>query len=172
MRLKRWIIISLIAAAVVLMIAYGFMPASVPSEITAATRGPLMVTVEEEGRTRVVDRFVVSAPVAGYMRRVALDAGDAVKKGQTVAELEPLWSATLDPRSRAAAKAAVSAAESALKSSEENLRASVADADFARSRFERTEKLYQGGSSLRTRSTRPQATPNAQRPTASRQRPP
>jgi HlyD family secretion protein len=145
MRLKRWIIVSLIAAAVVLAIAYGFMPSPVPSEITGALRGPLMVTVEEEGRTRVVDRFVVSAPVAGYMRRIALDAGDPVKKGETVAELEPLWSATLDPRSLAAAQAAVSVAESALKAAEENLRASVADAEFARSRFERTEKLYQGG---------------------------
>lgn len=166
MRLKRWIIVSLIAAAVVLMIAYGFMPAAVPSEITAATRGPLMVTVEEEGRTRVVDRFVVSAPVAGYMRRVALVAGDSVKKGQTVAELEPLWSATLDPRSRAAAKAAVSAAESALKSSEENLRASVADADFARSRFERTEKLYQGG--FVPQNTLDQASSDAKRTEANR----
>lgn len=145
MRLKRWIIVALIAAAVVLAIAYGFMPTAVPSEITGALRGPLMVTVEEEGRTRVVERFVVSAPVAGYMRRIALDAGDAVKKGETVAELEPLWSATLDPRSLAAAEAAVSVAESALKAAQENMRASVADADFARSRFERTEKLYQGG---------------------------
>ena len=145
MRLKRWIIVALVAAAVVFAIAYGFLPAPVPSDIISASRGPLMVTVEEEGRTRVVDRFVVSAPVAGYMRRVALEAGDAVKKGQAVAELEPLWSATLDPRSMAAAKAAVLAAESVLGSAEENLRAAVADAEFARLKFERTQKLYEAG---------------------------
>lgn len=166
MRLKRWIIVSLVAAAVVLAIAYGFLPAPVASEITAAFRGPLMVTVEEEGRTRVVDRFVVSAPVAGYMRRIELDAGDAVKKGQTVAKLEPLRSETLDPRSRAAARAAALAAESALKSAEENLGASTADAEFARARFERTRKLYEEG--FAPQNTLDQATSDARRTEAVR----
>ena len=166
MRLKRWIIVALVAAAVVLAIAYGFIPSPVPSDIVSVSRGPLLVTVEEEGKTRVVDRFVVSAPVAGYMRRVALEAGDAVKKGQAVAEIEPLWSATLDPRSRAAAQAAVLAAESVLGSAEENLRAAVADAEFARSKFERTQKLYEGG--FVPQNTLDQATSDAKRTEANR----
>ncbi|MBI5587032.1 MAG: efflux RND transporter periplasmic adaptor subunit [Deltaproteobacteria bacterium] len=145
MRLQRWIIMFLIASAVVLAIVYGFMPGAVPADVAKVARGVLRVTVEEEGRTRVVERFVVSAPVAGYMRRLKLDVGDPVKKGQTVAELEPLRSAVLDPRSRAAAEAAVRSAAAALKSAQENARASVADAEFAVARLERTRKLYEGG---------------------------
>jgi len=166
MRFKRWIIAAFIAVSVVLAIVYGFLPAPVPSEISAVTRGPLLVTVEEVGRTRVVDRFVVSAPVAGYMRRVSLEAGDSVKKGQAVAELEPLRSGTLDPRSRAAARAEVSAAESALGSAKENLEAARADAEFAKARLERTQKLYDGG--FASRNTLDQAVSDAKRTEANR----
>jgi len=58
------------------------MPRPVPADIVKVSRGPMSVTIEEEGKTRVKDRFILSAPVAGFMRRIELEAGDPVKKGQ------------------------------------------------------------------------------------------
>src|SRR5512143_3732742 len=123
MRKSSWIIVIAVVGAVFILIVYGFLPRATAVDVAKVTRGPLTIMVEEEGKTRVKDRFVISAPVSGYMRRIALEAGDFVKRGQTVAELEPLRSAVLDPRSRAAAEAEVSSAEAALRASEENARA-------------------------------------------------
>ena len=142
MKKQRWLIISGIVAAVILLIVYGFRPKPVNVVTSNVKRGMFADVVEEEGKTRVKERFVISAPVAGYMRRVMLDAGDAVKKGQVVVELEPLRSVVLDPRSRAEAVAAVSAAEAALKAAEEKLKASVAEAQYAASNLARLQNLF------------------------------
>jgi len=128
-----------------LAIVYGFMPKPVPVDLVKISRGPLKVTVEEEGKTRVQDRFVVSAPVTGSIRRIKLDVGDRVQKGQTLVELEPLKSNLLDPRSRAAAEATVSSAEASLKVEEERARAAAADAEYTQRNLERIKKLFEGG---------------------------
>jgi HlyD family secretion protein len=145
MRLRRWIVVITVSAVVLLAIVYGFMPKPVPVDLVKVSRGPFKVTVEEEGRTRVKDRFVVSAPVAGFMRRIQLEVGDRIQKGQSLVELEPLKSNLLDPRSHAAAEAAVSSAEASLKVEEEKARAAAADAEYGRKNLERIKKLYEGG---------------------------
>jgi HlyD family secretion protein len=142
---RRRLFVITVGVLVLLLLAYGFLPKPVPVDVVKASRGPKRVTVEEEGKTRVKDRFVISAPVPGYMRRIALDVGDPVKKGQKVAELEPLWSTVLDTRSRAEAEAAVSAAQASLNAAEEKERAAAADAEYAKQRLERSKKLYDGG---------------------------
>jgi len=141
---RRILVVSMITV-VGLGLVYGFLPKPVPVDVVAAKRGPLRVTVEEEGRTRVKDRFVVSAPVAGYLKRIDLAAGDVVRKGQQVAMLEPLRSTVLDPRSRAEAGSVIAAAEAALDAAKENARAASADADYAREREARMKKLAAGG---------------------------
>ncbi|MGA7799270.1 MAG: efflux transporter periplasmic adaptor subunit, partial [Gammaproteobacteria bacterium] len=93
---RRRIALAVLAVVVATGLYFGFRPVPVAVETAAVMRGPLRVTVEEEGKTRVQDRFVVSAPVAGYARRVDLEVGDAVTKGQTLAELEPLRAMVLD----------------------------------------------------------------------------
>ena len=137
--------IIIITAGVILAIVYGFIPKPVPVDLVKVSRGPLRVTVEEEGKTRVKDRFVLSSPVAGFMRRIKLDVGDRVQRGQTLVEVEPLKSNLLDPRSHAAAEAAVSSAEAALKVEEERVRAAAADAEYSRRNLERIKKLFEGG---------------------------
>ncbi len=145
MKLKRWLIISGSVALFIIAIAYGFIPRPVPVDVIKASRSPMRVTIDEEGETRVKDRFVISSPVAGFMRRISFDVGDPVMRGQIIAELEPLRSDALDPRSYASAEAAVSAAEAALKASEENIRAVIAEEEYAKATLERAKKLLNAG---------------------------
>ena len=145
MKQRRWVILLGIAAAVVALVVYGLMPRPVMVNVSKVTRGALRVTVEEEGKTRVQDRFVVSAPVSGFVRRITLDVGDKVTRGQVVAQLEPLRSTVLDPRSRAEAEARVESAKAALAAAKENARVAVASDDYARAKMERTKKLHESG---------------------------
>ncbi len=144
-RTRRRILVITVGLSVVLAILYAFLPKPVPVDVVKASRGPMRVTVEEEGRTRVKDRFVVSAPVSGYLRRIELDVGDAVSKGQQLALLEPLRSVVLDPRSRAEAEAAVAAAQATLSAADEKEHAAAADAEYAHQRLARNKKLYEDG---------------------------
>src|SRR5512136_745720 len=131
---RRRIFIISVGAIVLAAVVYGFLPKPVPVDIAVAQRTPLRVTVEEEGRTRVRDRYIVSAPVPGYLRRIELEVGDSVSKGQQVVLLEPLRAAVLDPRSRAEAEAAVTASQANLNAAREKARAAAADADYTRER--------------------------------------
>jgi HlyD family secretion protein len=142
---RRRIFVISVGAVVLAAVVYGFLPEPVPVDIAVAKAGPLRVTVEEEGRTRVRDRYVVSAPVPGYLRRIELKVGDSVSKGQQVVLLEPLRSAVLDPRSRAEAEAAVTAAQANLNAAREKARAAAADAEYTRERETRMQKLSQDG---------------------------
>lgn len=142
---SRWVIVIALASLAILVIAYGFIARPVAVDLATVSRAPFRLIVEEEGKTRVRDRFVISSPVAGFLRRVMLDVGDPVKRGQVVAELEPLRSAVLDPRSRAEAEAEVSAAEAAVRAAEENLHAAEAAAGYAAANHERTRKLFEAG---------------------------
>ena len=110
-RLNRKKVIRIgLALLVVALLIYGFWPEAIPVQTASVTRGPLQVTIEVEGETQAEERFVVSAPVAAYVRRIDLEPGDGVTAGQTVAELEAPRAAILDPRSRAEAQARVDAA--------------------------------------------------------------
>jgi HlyD family secretion protein len=142
---RRSIGLALLAALAVAALVWGFRPRPVAVEIGVVTRGPLAVVVEEEGRTRVRDRFEVSAPVPGFVRRLTLDVGDPVERGDVTAELEPLRSAVLDPRARAEAEARVASAEYALQAAEQHAAAAAAEASRAQNEFERRRKLCESG---------------------------
>lgn len=146
MQLRARIGFTLLGLAVVGGLAYGFLPRAVAVDVAPVTKGPLMVTVEEEGKTRVMERYVVSAPIAGYGRRIDLHVGDAIKSGQVLAVIEPLRAEALDPRSRAQAQAKVSATEAALAAAQENARAAATQADLARREFARIETLRKSDS--------------------------
>ncbi len=143
MQLRGKIGILLTAAVVVAGLVWGFLPRALPVDVAEVKRAPLEVTVEEEGKTRVAERYVVSAPVAGYARRIDLDAGDAVQAGQVLAVIEPARAVALDPRTRAQAQAQVSAARAALAAAQENARAAGAAAQLAQQERTRTESLRQ-----------------------------
>lgn len=143
--LRRKIIIVGVALAVAALLVYGFWPKTRDVDLAGVKKGPLQVVIEEEGRTRLRDRFTISAPSAGYLRRIALKVGDSVQKGQIVAVLEPLRSPTLDPRSRATTQAAVSAAEASLQAALQREKAAASDVAYLKQRRIRFKALYDQG---------------------------
>jgi HlyD family secretion protein len=129
------------ALGVVLLIVWGFWPTPVLVEAEAVTHGHLAVTVEEEGRTRLINRYVVSAPIVAQARRITLDVGDSVRAGDVVAVLEPQAAPALDVRTLAEARARVAAAEAALAVARQEAQAAEASAGFARHEYERMRRL-------------------------------
>lgn len=142
----RLIIWATIGIALVVMIALLFRPRPEPVDIVEVTPDSLIVTVDEEGRTRVRDVFVLSAPVAGMMRRVLLESGDPVIATETVvARISPSDSAFLDPRGAALAEAEVKAATSNLELSRAALDEARADSEFADAELDRGRRLVASG---------------------------
>jgi HlyD family secretion protein len=143
---RRSIGLTLIAGGLAAALAWGFQPPPVSVEGAPVARGPLQVTLEEEGRTRVMERFLVSAPVAGHAPRLALKVGDAVTPGQPLLTLVPAPAAVLDPRSRAVAEARAGAAQGALRAAEAEVAAARAQADYADAEQRRLSRLRGSGS--------------------------
>jgi len=131
---------------IVLGLAFAFRPRAVIVDIVTVDRGELVITVNDEGETRVHDVYVLSAPVAGHMRRIDLHAGDPVVALETiVAEIQPIDPAFLDPRSEAQARADVRAAESAKALAEAEVEQARAELEFAEREHERANALIQDG---------------------------
>ncbi|MGP9831597.1 efflux RND transporter periplasmic adaptor subunit [Marinobacter sp. NSM] len=128
---------SLMAALIVVTFAFILRPEPVWVDLSTAQRGPLEVTVLEEGRTRVKDRYLVSSPVTGFVHRLELDVGDTVIPGELLTLIDPMPASILDARSRAEAEARVAAARSALQSIRQKAAAAEADADFSQQEYQR-----------------------------------
>lgn len=127
------------------LLIWGFWPRPVLVEMATVKRAPMSVTIEEEGRTRVIDRYVISAPVDGMACRVELDVGDPVKRDEILLEITPLASQVLDPRSRAQSEAEVAARDAALASSQHDADAARAKAEFYRAEYARMQPLAEKG---------------------------
>lgn len=133
------------AALVALGLGWAYRPMPVPVTTTVVTRGPLEVVLEQEAQTRVRERFVVTAPIAGWLSRVQLHAGDAVSQGQTLAVLTPLPASALDARVRAEAVARAAQARAALRAAETDAAAATATADVALREAARLRPLVDTG---------------------------
>lgn len=132
---RRWLPWLGLVVLLALIVA-GFWPKPVLVELATVQVGPLQATVTEEGKTRVKQRYIVTAPLAGRLRRITLDPGDEVNAGETVvARIEPLPPALLDARSRNLAEARRDAAM-------QNLERARAARRFAASELERFKKLF------------------------------
>ncbi len=107
------------------------------------TRGPLVVTLDEEGETRVRDRFDINAPVAGELLRIEVEPGDAVEAGRTVlAKVRPSMPAPLDARALAEASRAVPAAEATVARLRAERERTAALLVRARQQLDRTRSLF------------------------------
>lgn len=126
-----------------LVIAVGLWPAAVPVELGSVARGPLVVTVDEEGMTRVKNRYVVTAPVAGQLRRIDWKPGAIVEAGKTVlAVLETGGADFLDARSQAATEARGQAAAAAREAAAAQQARATATAKLFGADFARAQELF------------------------------
>jgi HlyD family secretion protein len=124
------------------LLVWALQPTPVSVETAPATRGPMRVTVDEEGQTRAHDRFVVGAPVSGRLARIALREGDPVECDQVVAWIHLL---PLDPREQAEVIARVQAAQAALRETDKMVERARASHLQARRERERVERLARDG---------------------------
>ncbi|HLP66090.1 MAG TPA: HlyD family efflux transporter periplasmic adaptor subunit [Rhizobium sp.] len=132
----------LVIAAIIAGFAYALREKPQPVDTGVAERGPLRVTISQEGITRVRDVYAVSAPIAGHLARTVLDEGDQVKADVTlVAAIHPLDPPLIDRRSEAELAAARDAARAAVSMAETDYRRIKSDVDFARDNLERAVQL-------------------------------
>lgn len=144
-RMRRTLLRALGIAVVlggVALAAWALWPRPVPVDVATVVRGPMVVSIDEEGKTRIKDVFVVSAPVAGTMRRTPLLAGDVVEREKTiVAAIQPAAPPFLDFRARVEAAAHLKAAEAAVLLAEAELAQARSEQTFAESELARAAAL-------------------------------
>ncbi len=117
-RIVKRIFLVLLAVAGVVLLALAFRPAPVVVETAIVSRGPLQVTLEEDGETRAHDRFTLAAPIAGRLSRIEFHEGDTVGPEDTLATLSPL---PADARETAEIRARIEAAEARRREAQEQL---------------------------------------------------
>ncbi len=148
-RVLRWLLVVLVVGGLAGAIALAMQPTPVAVDLVVAARGPMQVTVDEEGRTRIREPYVISTPLQGRSSRIALDPGDPVIAGHTIiATIDPREPALLDARARAAAEARVRAAAAAMQQAGAALGQAAAAADFAENELARVRAAESAGATM------------------------
>lgn len=138
-RIVGWTLALLVIGALAVI---AFRPRPVAVDVAAISRGALQVTVDREGKTRVHDRYVVSAPLAGRVHRIELLPGDPVVAGKTVvATFVPGAPPLLDARTRAEANARVASAEASVSQARALLAEAQVQRVIAEKQRDRLEQL-------------------------------
>ena len=138
----------LIAGVVVVLaiVAMAMWPESIEVSSAKVIQGPMQVTLDEDGETRIRDKFVVSAPVAGRLQRIELEPGDSVVRGKTVvARLTTADAPLLDPRTRGELEAAADAARAAVGQARAELDRSTTELARAKTTLQRQQELMKAG---------------------------
>ncbi|TVP78758.1 MAG: HlyD family efflux transporter periplasmic adaptor subunit [Gemmatimonadales bacterium] len=146
--LPRWARLALgalLAVAVVAALVLALRPGAVVVDVGEVREGDLEVTFREDGRTRLMNRFAMTAPVAGHLERVGQEAGDSVEAGDVLFRIRPQASPLLDERSRARAGAALEAARAGLERARAAEDAAEAALVGARDDLRRQEVLREEG---------------------------
>ena len=139
-KFRRFLLV-LAALAVVAAIGYGLVPEPVPVDMAEISTGTIQVTVDQDGKTRIRERYVVSTPLAGRLLRIDLDPGDEVVAGKTLlATIEPRSPELLDSRTIATAEARVKAAKATLEKMKPMLEEALANQEFAAAELERVRE--------------------------------
>ena len=142
MKRSRQVSLLVVGALLAVGVAMLLWPDPVPVETVLVHRGDLQEVVEEEGKTRMHDRFNIAAPVNGKLRRITLDAGDVVRAGQTVAWIDP---APIDPRQQAVLDARLNAALASKRQAEALSESAHATQLQAEQDLNRGQELFRHG---------------------------
>lgn len=150
-RLGPRLLIGLILAVLALAIFFAMRTPPIDVDVAEVTRGPMLVTINDEGETRVRDMFVISAPINGRLMRINLDAGDPVVAGKTVvARIMPAQPDFLNARNEAETRAQIRSLEAAVQSSAARIAQAEADRKLAAANFNRIDALYGRGFATKT----------------------
>lgn len=115
MNRKTQLMSSAAGVALVALLAWAFAPRPLAVEVSRATTGPYEQAIAEDGKTRLRERYVVTAPLAGRLARITLREGDAVEAGGVVATLTPVFSPLLDERTQREQSSRAEAAQAAVR---------------------------------------------------------
>tara|TARA_R110002033_G_scaffold24385_15_gene57039 strand:- start:36051 stop:37277 length:1227 start_codon:yes stop_codon:yes gene_type:complete len=144
------IILGLIAAVVIAAVYLALRTPPMDVDVAKAVKAPLLVTIDDEGETRVRDIYLVAAPISGELQRIDLEPGDPVVAGQTViARILPAQPDFLDPRSESETRAQIRALEASVESATARIAQAQADSQLSAADFERTAALYKRGFATR-----------------------
>ncbi len=142
---KTLLVVALGTAIIVAALVWAFSPRPVNVEVAEVTRGLFEQTIDDDGKTRVRERYVVSAPLAGRLQRITLKAGDVVERDAVVALLRPVAPPLIDAREERELESQVSMARAGLARAATAVeRARIALAQ-ARADAQRTKKLAAEG---------------------------
>ena len=141
-RVLVWLVLAGAGAA----LYFALQPKPLEADFATVVRGPLQVTLNEEGQTRVRDRYMVSAPLAGRVLRIEHEPGDAVSARTTVlAKFQPSSPEFLDTRTMAEAEARVNTSQATVDRARVDLDRALAERNHADSELERHENLHRDG---------------------------
>ncbi|OHC76614.1 MAG: efflux transporter periplasmic adaptor subunit [Rhodoferax sp. RIFCSPLOWO2_12_FULL_60_11] len=143
--MKRKVLIGIVGLLVLALLGWAFMPTPAEVEIAAVTQGRFERSVQEDGKTRLRDRYVVSAPLAGRVARLLLKQGDTVVRDAAVATFWPVAPALLDERTRAEQSARIGAMQASVARAQANVGRAGAALDQAQAELKRSEALAQQG---------------------------
>lgn len=132
-------------AAILALAVWWMMPRPIPVETAAVTKGNFVATVDEDGKTRIRERYVVAAPLPGRLSRIRLKAGDSVNADDAIATITPSPAPFLDPRSRREAEERLGAAEAARERTKAVVDRARAQTAQAQSDLNRIRPLAQSG---------------------------
>jgi HlyD family secretion protein len=146
---------SLFPGVAVLLVAvglvYAFWPRPVPVGVITVERGPMLVTIEDEGETRVKEAYTISAPLSGRVARFDGHVGDSVAAGlSVVATIRPSNPSFHDVRTHSGLEAAVRAAEAARDLARAHVASAAAANEFAQAEFKRGRNLAERGTISRS----------------------
>lgn len=141
MKYRNKILAALATVAAIALLAWSFAPRPIEVETAAVAMQAFETTLDEDARTRLRDRYTVSAPLAGRLQRIELREGDAVEPGALVAVLNPLPSPLLDSRSLREQQERIGAAEAGVQRANAVVASLRAARDRAQGDLRRTEQL-------------------------------
>ncbi len=140
--IRRWLLWLLLAGLFAAGVVYSLWPRPLPVEAVLAARGPMQITINEDGMTRVRERYQVSSPVAGQLLRIELHSGDAIQAGQTLlATIRPSDPSMLDARQVAETEARAAAAKVTIDRADARRDQAKVARDLAETQFGRARQL-------------------------------
>jgi HlyD family secretion protein len=143
MKRKTQLIAGVAGVALLALLAWAFAPRPLAVEVARVTSGPYEQAIVEDGKTRLRERYVVTAPLAGRLARITLREGDAVESGAVVATLAPVLSPMLDERSQREQAARAEGAQAAVQRAAAGVERARVALEQARIELKRSEQLAQ-----------------------------